>query len=131
MYIRSILSALVYVSACFYSCVQVHGSHMCEGGGFVHYPAYVHSCLSTVWPFRTLPAVLTLVCVDSKHSCRSQRPCSGRTRGSEGQWRREGREGAGREEVEGGIGRERVFFQIEHGIRKKKWLVIVRDSFLA
>lgn len=43
-------------------------------------------CLSTVWPSRTLPAVLTLVCVDSKHSCRSQRPRSGRTRGSEGQW---------------------------------------------
>lgn len=23
------------------------------------------------------------------------------------------------------------FFKMEHGIRKKKWLVIVRDSFLA
>lgn len=42
--------------------------------------------LSTVWPSLVLPAVLTLVCVDSKHSCRSQRPRSGRTRGSEGQW---------------------------------------------
>lgn len=76
----------------------------------MHDPAYVHSCLSTVWPFRTLPAVLTLVCVDSKHSCRSQRPRSGRTRGSEGQWQREGREGAGRQEVERGIRRERVCF---------------------
>lgn len=113
-------------------CASAWFTHVWVGGwGFVHYPAYVHSCLSTVWPFRTLPAVLTLVCVDSKHSCRSQRPRSGRTRGSEGQWRREGREGAGRQEVEGGIRRERVFFQIEHGIRKKKWLVIVRDSFLA
>lgn len=45
--------------------------------------------LSTVWPSLVLPAVLTLVCVDSKHSCRSQRPRSGRTWGSEGQWGRE------------------------------------------
>lgn len=44
--------------------------------------------LSTVWPSLVLPAVLTLVCVDSKHSCRSQRPRSGRTRGSEGQSQR-------------------------------------------
>lgn len=40
---------------------------------------------SSVWPSLVLPAVLTLVCVDSKHSCRSQRPRSGRTQGSEGQ----------------------------------------------
>lgn len=55
--------------------------------------AYVSVCvlfmLSTVWPSLVLPAVLTLVCVDSKHSCRSQRPRSGQTRGSEGQWGRE------------------------------------------
>lgn len=44
--------------------------------------------LFTVWPSLVLPAVLTLVCVDSKHSCRSKRPRSGRTRGSEGQWGR-------------------------------------------
>lgn len=49
------------------------------------------ACLSTVWPSHTLPAVLTLVCVDSKHSCRSQRPHSGQTRGSEGPcWRGDG-----------------------------------------
>lgn len=46
----------------------------------------LHSCFSTVWPSLVLPAVLTLVHVDSKHSCRSQRPRSGRTWGSEGQW---------------------------------------------
>lgn len=60
---------------------------------------YVHSCLTCIWPSCTLPAVLTLVCVDSKHSCRSQRPRSGRTRGCEGQcWRGDGaqRESDGR-----------------------------------
>lgn len=58
--------------------------------------------LSTVWPSLVLPAVLTLVCVDSKHSCRSQRPRSGRTRGSEGQWGREhtGSMNAGKGKVE-------------------------------
>lgn len=52
-------------------------------------PALCALMLSTVWPSLVLPAVLTLVCVDSKHSCRSQRPRSGRTRGSEGHWGRE------------------------------------------
>lgn len=64
----------------FYSCVQVHVPHV-----------LLRLCalmLSTVWPSLVLPAVLTLVCVDSKHSCRSQRPRSGRTQGSEGQWGR-------------------------------------------
>lgn len=87
--------------------VQVHGSHTCCVGFFCapSLPMCTHA-FSTVWPFRSLPAVLTLVCVDSKHSCRSQRPRSGRTRGSEGQWWREGRRGrAGREEMEGGIRR--------------------------
>lgn len=109
----------------FPSCAQVHGSHTCCGL-FVHQPAYVHSCLSTVWSRRSLPAVLTLVCVDSKHSCRSQRPRSGRTRGSEGQWRGEGRGArAGRQEMEGGtrIRREGVFFFILDTWKRKEFVV--------
>lgn len=90
---------------------------------FVCYPAYVHSCLSTVWPSRTLPAVLTLVCVDSKHSCRSQRPRSGWTRGSEGRWWRGEREGAGRQGMEGEIrGKGSSLVRYRARKRKEKWL---------
>lgn len=38
--------------------------------GFFRY-VYLLLMLTTVWPFLVPPAVLTLVCVDSKHSCRS------------------------------------------------------------
>lgn len=78
---------------------------MCVGFLGVHVlPSLCALMLSTVWPSLVLPAVLTLVCVDSKHSCRSQGPRSGQTRGSEGQWRRGERayRERGEQEREGG-----------------------------
>lgn len=84
---RLILPAHVYVCACFYSCVQVHVSRVwVPGCACAAQPVCAHALFSTVWPSLVLPAVLTLVRVDSKHSCRSERPRSGQTRGSEGQW---------------------------------------------
>lgn len=98
---------------------------------------YVHSCLTCIWPSCTLPAVLTLVCVDSKHSCRSQRPRSGRTRGYEGQcWRGDG---AQRERAMAGNGRlerrERLSFHWGTGntegecLRKTKKIYIQFPHF--
>lgn len=107
----------MFLLCCFY--LLCAGACFTRVWVFVCYPAYVHSCLSTVWPSCTLPAVLTLVCVDSKHSCRSQRPRSGRTRGSEGQWWRGEREGAGRQEMEGEI-RGKGSSLVRYRARKRK-----------
>lgn len=79
-------SAHVCVCSCFYSRAQMPISLVCGTLGVHVLSGLCALMLSTVWPSLVLPAVLTLVCVDSKHSCRSQRPRSGRTRGSEGQW---------------------------------------------
>lgn len=81
----------VYLKACVYELILLAHGYVCACFPLVCKCMFRRLCAlmhSSVWPSLVLPAVLTLVCVDSKHSCRSQRPRSGRTQGSEGQWGR-------------------------------------------
>lgn len=91
--------------------------------------------MSSVWPSLVAPAVLTPVCVDSKHSCRSQRPCSGQIQRSETQWGRErtvsmnAREGAQRRKgfgkaqfsIEGKEMRKNSF--VQHSVLSSVWAI--------
>lgn len=90
--VYKINSASTCLCLCMFFLMCASACFTCVGGFFLGVHVLTSLCalmLSTVWPSLVLPAVLTLGCVDSKHSCRSQRPSSGRTRGSEGQWGRE------------------------------------------